>query len=74
MAYEYVKQKYGVNPEIGARVTFVEKGCTRKEGVIVRKRSYDQYVYVRFDGCKFDVRCHPLSLEYGKESDANPSK
>ena len=54
----------GVNPEVGMRVTFNEKGCTRKDGVIVEKRQYDHYVHVRFDGKKFDVPCHPLSLEY----------
>lgn len=65
MAYEYVKSAYGVAPEVGMRVTFNEKGCIRKEGVIVGKRVYGNYVYVRFDGSKFDVPCHPLSLEYG---------
>ena len=64
MAYEYVKEHYGVNPEVGMRVTFNEKGCARKEGVIVGKRVYDHYVHVRFDGSKFDVPCHPKSLEY----------
>ena len=68
MAYEYVKQAYNVNPEVGMRVTFNEKGCARKEGVIVGKRSYDHYVHVRFDGSKFDVPCHPLSLEYGEKA------
>ena len=67
MAYEYVKQAYGVRPEIGMRVTFNEKGCARKKGVIVGKRAYDHYVHVRFDGSKFDVPCHPLSLEYHGE-------
>jgi hypothetical protein len=66
LAYEYVKRAYGVNPEVGMRVTFNEKGCARKEGVIVGKRAeeYDHYVHVRFDGTKFDVPCHPTSLEY----------
>jgi hypothetical protein len=64
MAYEYVKQNYDVNPEPGMRVTLNEKGCARKTGVIVAKRSYDHYVHVRFGGTKFDVPCHPLSLEY----------
>lgn len=66
MSYEYVKQMYAVNPEVSMRVTFNEKGCARKEGVIVGKRpeEYDHYVHVRFDGRDFDVPCHPLSLEY----------
>jgi hypothetical protein len=35
-----------------------------KQGVIVRKRSYDNYVHVKFDGSKFDVPCHPMDLQY----------
>ena len=63
MAYEYVKSYYGVNPEPGQRVTTKDK---QKSGTIARKKSYDQYVYVTFDGSKFSVPCHPLELEYGK--------
>jgi hypothetical protein len=66
VAYQYVKEFYGVNPEVGMRVTFNEKGCARKEGVIVSRQAYNQSVYVRFDGARFDVPCHPLSLEYHK--------
>ena len=66
MSYEYVRQAYGVPVEVGQRVTFNEKGCARKEGVVVGKREYDHYVHVRFDGSDFDVPCHPLSLEYAK--------
>ena len=62
MAYEYVKSYYGVNPEPGMRVTF--KGTGKKQGIIVRKRSYDHYVHVKFDGSNFDVPCHPMDLEY----------
>lgn len=61
MAYEYVKQAYGVNPEIGARVRHNE---IDKHGVIVRRKSYDQYVYVKFDGEKFAKPCHPTALDY----------
>ena len=64
MAYEYVKQMYGVLPEVGTRVTFAEEGSERKQGVVVGKRHYDHYVHVRFDGTDHDVPCHPLSLEY----------
>ena len=63
MAYEYVKFYYGVNPEPGQRVTTKDK---HKSGIIARKKSYDRYVYVTFDGAKFSVPCHPLELEYGK--------
>jgi hypothetical protein len=63
VAYEYVKSYYGVNPEPGQRVTTKDK---QKSGTIARKKSYDQYVYVTFDGSGFSVPCHPLDLEYGK--------
>jgi hypothetical protein len=61
MAYEYVKSYYGVNPEPGQRVT-TKDGL--KSGLIARKRSYDHYVYVTFDGANFSVPCHPLDLCY----------
>ena len=65
MAYEYVKSYYGVTPEPGQRVT-TEDGT--KAGVIARKRTYDHYVYVTFDGSKFSVPCHPLDLRYGERA------
>ena len=61
MAYEYVKQYYGVSPEVGMRVTSKDGKHT---GVIVGKREYDHYVHVRRDGQKFDVPFHPLDLVY----------
>lgn len=62
MAYEYVKQAYGVNPVVGMRVTS-EDG--KHSGVIARKRSYNHYVYVHMDGRKGrSVPCHPLDLIY----------
>jgi hypothetical protein len=65
MAYEYVKQMYGVPVEVGQRVEFIEGGQRGKFGTVVRKRNYDHYVHVRFDGFKHDVPCHPTSLNYG---------
>lgn len=65
MAYEYVKQYYGVNPEPGMRVTMKDSG---KQGTVARKRSYDHYVHVKFDGSNFDVPCHPLDLQYGESN------
>jgi hypothetical protein len=62
MAYEYVKQYYGVPVEIGQRVSM--EGRRLEYGTVVRKRAYDQYVHVRFDGQKFDVPVHPLDLKY----------
>ena len=66
MAYEYVKKTYGVQPEVGMRVTFTEEGtiANGKRGVIVAKRCYDHYVHVRFDGTNYATPCHPLGLEY----------
>jgi hypothetical protein len=61
MAHEYVKQYYGFQVEPGDRVRMID--AEAKEGVAVRKRSYDQYVHVRFDGTKFDVPVHPMELE-----------
>ena len=63
MAYEYVKQHYGVPAEPGTRVSMKGRRPT-ETGVIVRKRCYDHYVHVRFDGQRFDVPVHPLDLEY----------
>lgn len=61
MAYEYVKQYYGVPVEVGQRVTMKDSG---KIGTVKGKRTYDQYVHVVFDGQNFDVPVHPLDLEY----------
>lgn len=61
MAYEYVKQYYGVHPEPGMRVTS-EDG--KHVGVIVGKRCYDNYVHVRIDGQKHASPFHPLDLIY----------
>ena len=63
MSYEYVKQYYQVPVEVGQRVSM-----GHQTGVVVKKRSYDQYVHVRFDGVSFDVPVHPLDLVYyGKD-------
>ena len=62
--YAYVKNYYGVPANIGARVKMSGRRPT-EEGVIVRKRQYDHYVHVRFDGQSFDVPVHPLELDYG---------
>jgi hypothetical protein len=61
--YEYVKRYYSVPAEPGKRVKMAGHRPT-EEGVIVRKRCYDQYVHVRFDGQSFDVPVHPMDLEY----------
>jgi hypothetical protein len=61
MSYEYVKQYYGVNPEVGMRVKSQDG---KKAGVIVGKPSYDHYVHVRLDGQEHDVPFHPLDLIY----------
>lgn len=61
MAYEYVKAMYGVDPVPGNRTSHQ---ITGREGVIARRRSYDHYVYVRFDGKKHATPCHPTELTY----------
>ena len=61
MAYEYVKQAYGVNPVIGSRV---RHSVIDKYGVIVARKSYNHYVYVKFDGEKHAKPCHPKELDY----------
>jgi hypothetical protein len=64
MAYEYVKATYCVPVEVGQRVTMKDHLGTVRTGVVVRKRSYDHCVHVRFDGRKFNVPVHPLDLIY----------
>lgn len=61
MAYEYVKRMYGVNPVIGSRVVHT---VTKRFGNITRQGGSGQYVYVRFDGDKDRLPCHPTELEY----------
>lgn len=60
-AYEYVNRYYGLQVRPGMRVT-TEDG--KKSGFVMRKRGYDHYVHVKFDGSKFDVPCHPMDLKY----------
>jgi hypothetical protein len=57
--YEYVNKFYGLSVKPGQRVRMGDKA-----GTVARKRSYDHYVHVKFDGRNFDVPVHPLELEY----------
>jgi hypothetical protein len=57
--YEYVNQTYGTAFEPGQRVKMIGSGMV---GTVARKRNYDHYVHVVFDGRKFDVPCHPADL------------
>lgn len=67
MAYAYIKAYYHVNPEPGKRVKMKD---SQRFGTIARKHSYDRYVWVTFDGTKFNSPCHPLDLDYlDKEAD-----
>lgn len=59
--YDYVRRFYGVDPKIGGRAKHT---ITGRAGIIVRKRSGDQYVHVRFDGQKHSLPCHPTELDY----------
>lgn len=60
-AYDYVRRTYGVNPIPGHRVQLENSD---RQGVITRRRTYDHYVWVRFDGMGFASPCHPKSLIY----------
>jgi hypothetical protein len=71
MAYEYVKRTYGVPVEVGQRVRMKDSPRRKREGVVVAKRTYDNYVHVRFDGQNFDVPVHPFDLEYDVAKEAN---
>jgi hypothetical protein len=58
--YDYVRNYYHVPAHAGTRVK-----VGNKEGVIVRKSGSQQYIFVRFDGVKHDVPCHPTDgVEY----------
>lgn len=61
MAYEYVKQYYGVNPIVGARVSSKDG---KYSGVIVGTRTQEHYVHVRIDGQKHASPFHPMDLNY----------
>lgn len=63
--YDYVRRFYGVDPVIGRRVRLED---TSFEGVIVRRRTYDHRVWVRFDGLRHASPCHPKSLVYLPET------
>lgn len=58
--YAYVRTAYGVTPIPGERVRFSDG----REGVIARRASYDQYVWVKFGGQKHALPCHPTDLTY----------
>lgn len=65
--YAYVKSYYGVSPVPGHRARFTDG----REGVIARRQSYDQYVYVKFDGGAHALPCHPTDLTYlGQSAEA----
>lgn len=62
MAYEYIKQTYGVSPEVG-RVVY--HTVTKAYGVIKREsKSASHYVQVQFEGDNHALPCHPTELQY----------
>ena len=69
MAYDSVKRTYGLNPVPGERFRLEDSTL---EGFISRRNSYDNYVWVTFDGSKQSVPCHPKSLEYLTARNAEP--
>ena len=52
--YEYIRRTYGVDPQIGQRVT-----VAGKSGTILRPIGDPQYLRVRFDDRPFAVPVHP---------------
>lgn len=58
--YDYVRRFYGVHPVPGHRARFSDG----REGVIARRPSYDNYVWVRFDDTTDAAPCHPTDLTY----------
>ena len=66
MAYEYIKQTYGVSPEVG-RVVY--HTVTKAYGVIKREsKSASHYVQVQFEGDNHALPCHPTELQYLSDS------
>lgn len=63
--YSYVRRYYGVPAYPGVHVRVVGR-----EGVLVRRRTEDQYVYIRFDGeTKVTGPYHPTDgIEYRTEA------
>ncbi len=61
MAYEWIKNTYSFQPEIGRRVKHT---VTQGEGVIAKPSSETNYVQVKFDGKKHAMPCHPGELTY----------
>jgi hypothetical protein len=68
--YDYVRRYYGVDPVPGRRARFTPDG---REGVIARRQSYDQYVWVKFDGEKHAMPCHPTDLDYAPAQSKEPA-
>lgn len=61
--FSYVRRYYGVSPYKGQKVKHAVTGST---GVVVEKRSQQQYVYVDFTGKgqRYASPCHPRELIY----------
>lgn len=55
MSFDYIRRYYNVPAKRGGRVAWDTSKGTR-EGTIT---SATNYVYVRFDDCKFPVPLHP---------------
>lgn len=60
MAYNYIKQRYGLTFEVGDRVRHT---ITKMPGTVRREnKSASHYVQVRFDGRRTVNSCHPQEL------------
>lgn len=62
LPYAYVNRAYGLNVKPGMRVR-----ALGKLGTVARKKCYDHYVYIKFEGTKFDVPVHPNDLDYPQD-------
>nr|WP_294550059.1 hypothetical protein [uncultured Rhodopila sp.] len=65
MAYNYIRNAFGVNPRVGQRIT--RHG---QAGVIVHTDADPMYLLVRFDGAALEVHVHPT---WGIDYDPQPA-
>ena len=67
MAYEYIKRTYGVDPQVGRRITHYGR-----PGQIVRPIGDPQYLRVRFVGRKHADNVHPTDqVDYAPLANAS---
>lgn len=61
MAYDYIRNYYGIGFNVGERV---KHRVLQKNGNVTREdKGNSHYVMVKMDGRKHSVPCHPEELE-----------